>query len=111
MAARPRPDGWTGKVWALAEGVAAADAAGAEPAFWWFSDADVEHDRDTLARLVATALADERDCVSQMVALSCTTGWERLLIPAFVYFFRLLYPTAAQLRPRPAAASCCPRRC
>jgi len=94
VAARPRPDGWTGKVWALAEGVAAADAAGAEPAFWWFSDADVEHDRDPLARLVATALADERDCVSQMVALSCTTGWERLLIPAFVYFFRLLYPFA-----------------
>ena len=94
VTARPRPDGWTGKVWALAEGVAAAGEAGAQPAFWWFSDADVEHDADTLARLVATALADERDCVSQMVALSCVTGWERLLIPAFVYFFRLLYPFA-----------------
>jgi len=94
VAARPRPEGWTGKVWALAEGVAAAGAAGAEPAYWWFSDADVEHDPDTLARLVATALVDERDCVSQMVALSCASGWERLLIPAFVYFFRLLYPFA-----------------
>ncbi|MDB5027746.1 MAG: hopene-associated glycosyltransferase HpnB, partial [Candidatus Eremiobacteraeota bacterium] len=51
----PRPEGWTGKMWALAQGVAAARAGGARPAYWWFSDADVEHDRDTLARLVATA--------------------------------------------------------
>jgi hopene-associated glycosyltransferase HpnB len=89
-----RPSGWTGKVWALAQGIAAARAAGARPEYWWFSDADVEHDPDTLARLVATARSLDRDCVSQMVALHCATGWERLLIPAFVYFFRLLYPFA-----------------
>ncbi|HEX3465209.1 MAG TPA: glycosyltransferase [Candidatus Elarobacter sp.] len=92
--ARPRPDGWTGKMWALAEGVAAAHAAGAQPAFWWFSDADVEHDRDTLSRLVATAVRDDRALVSQMVALHCASAWERLLIPAFVFFFRMLYPFA-----------------
>ncbi|HEX3549467.1 MAG TPA: glycosyltransferase [Candidatus Elarobacter sp.] len=94
IAARPRPAGWTGKVWALAEGVAAARAAGARPAFWWFSDADVEHDASTLARLVATAHAERRALVSQMVALHCATPAERLLIPAFVFFFRMLYPFA-----------------
>jgi hopene-associated glycosyltransferase HpnB len=92
--ARPRPEGWTGKVWALAEGVAAARAGGTQPAYWWFTDADVEHDPDTLARLVATALADDRALVSQMVALHCASPAERLLIPAFVFFFRMLYPFA-----------------
>jgi hopene-associated glycosyltransferase HpnB len=91
---RPRPDGWTGKVWALAEGVAAARATGPAPAYWWFTDADVEHDPDTLARLVATAVRDDRALVSQMVALHCASPWERLLIPAFVFFFRMLYPFA-----------------
>jgi hopene-associated glycosyltransferase HpnB len=89
-----RPAGWTGKVWALAQGVAAARAAGTAPAYWWFSDADVEHDPGTLARLAATAMRDERALVSQMVALHCESAWERLLIPAFVFFFRMLYPFA-----------------
>ena len=94
VAGRARPDGWTGKVWALAEGVEAARASGAQPQYWWFSDADVEHDRETLARLVATAAHDRRALVSQMVALHCSSGWERTLIPAFVFFFRMLYPFA-----------------
>ena len=89
-----RPAGWTGKVWALAQGVSAGGEAGARPAFWWFTDADVEHDRDTLARLVATATRDDRALVSRMVALHCESAWERLLIPAFVFFFRMLYPFA-----------------
>ncbi len=92
--ARPRPEGWTGKVWALAEGVFAARTAGAKPTYWWFSDADVEHGPDTLSRLVATAERDHRALVSQMVALHCESSWERLLIPAFVFFFRMLYPFA-----------------
>ncbi|HTW85899.1 MAG TPA: glycosyltransferase [Candidatus Sulfotelmatobacter sp.] len=91
---RPRPEGWTGKVWALSEGVAAARADGTPPAYWWFSDADVEHDPRTLGRLVATARAEQRALVSQMVALHCRSGWERLLIPAFVFWFRMLYPFA-----------------
>lgn len=92
--ARPRPDGWSGKVWALREGVAAARSRGERPAYWWFTDADVEHDPGTLARLVATAGAERRALVSEMVALHCTSPAERLLIPAFEYFFRLLYPFA-----------------
>lgn len=92
--ARPRPEGWSGKVWAMAEGVDAARAAGARPAYWWFTDADVEHADDTLARLVATAQRERRDLVSLMVELHCAEPWEQLLIPAFVFFFRMLYPFA-----------------
>ncbi len=92
--ARPRPDGWTGKVWAMSEGVDAARAAGASPDYWWFTDADVEHADDVLARLVAQAVTDKRDLVSLMVELHCTTPWEKLLVPAFVFFFRMLYPFA-----------------
>jgi hopene-associated glycosyltransferase HpnB len=102
--ARPRPAGWTGKVWALAEGVEAARAAGAAPAYWWFTDADVEHADDTLARLVATAQRERRDLVSLMVELHCAQPWEQLLIPAFVFFFRLLYPFAWVNDPRRATA-------
>lgn len=102
--ARPRPAGWSGKVWALAEGVEAARAAGARPVYWWFTDADVEHAGDTLARLVATARAERRDLVSLMVELHCGSAWERLLIPAFVFFFRLLYPFAWVNDPRSATA-------
>jgi hopene-associated glycosyltransferase HpnB len=102
---RDRPEGWTGKVWAMAQGVAAVRAAGAEPAYWWFTDADVEHDRDTLERLLATALHDDRALVSQMVALHCASPVERLLIPAFVFFFRMLYPFAWVNDDRNATAS------
>jgi hopene-associated glycosyltransferase HpnB len=98
--AAPRPAGWSGKVWAMSEGIAAARAAGAAPAYWWFTDADVEHADDTLARLVATARARQRDLVSLMVELHCGSAWERLLIPAFVFFFRMLYPFAWVNDPR-----------
>jgi hopene-associated glycosyltransferase HpnB len=93
-AARTRPPGWSGKVWAMSEGIDAAIAAGAAPEYWWFTDADVEHADDTLARLIAQATSGRRDLVSLMVALHCTTPWEQLLIPAFVFFFRMLYPFA-----------------
>jgi hopene-associated glycosyltransferase HpnB len=92
--ARVRPDGWSGKVWAMSEGIAAARADGAKPVFWWFTDADVEHADDTLARLVTTARVEQRDLVSLMVELHCAEPWEQLLIPAFVFFFRMLYPFA-----------------
>jgi hopene-associated glycosyltransferase HpnB len=102
--AAPRPEGWSGKVWAMAEGVAAARRAGARPAYWWFTDADIEHADDTLARLVATAQRERRDLVSLMVELHCAEPWERLLIPAFVFFFRMLYPFAWVNDPQRATA-------
>jgi hopene-associated glycosyltransferase HpnB len=105
-----RPAGWTGKMWALEQGVRAARAAGAAPRYWWFTDADVEHAPETLARLVATAEAERRDLVSLMVALHCESVVERLLIPAFVFFFAKLYPftwVADPENPTAAAAGGC----
>ncbi len=105
--ARALPAGWSGKLWALAEGVRhiAARDQGAE--FLWLSDADIAHEPDNLRRLVAKAVAEQRDLVSLMVALSCRGAWERLLIPPFVYFFQMLYPFpwANDPRRRTAAAA------
>jgi hopene-associated glycosyltransferase HpnB len=87
------PEGWAGKVWAQAQGVDAADAAGtAPPDYLWLTDADVEHAPGTLTALVGAAEAGRRDLVSQMALLRAETGWERAVIPAFVYLFAMLYP-------------------
>jgi len=84
------PEGWTGKVWAMNEGVRAA--AGKEPDFFWFTDADIEHAPDTLRRLISRAETDSLDLASLMVLLQARTFPERLLIPPFLYFFLMLYP-------------------
>ncbi len=88
----PLPSGWTGKLWALSQGVAAA--AQLSPDYLLFTDADVHHGPESVASLVATAEAHERDLVSHMVMLSTATSAERLLIPAFVFFFFKLFPPA-----------------
>ncbi len=90
----PRPAGWAGKPWAMAAGVAAVRKSGPAPDYWLFTDADIAHDPEIVAALVATARAERRDLVSLMVALNCTSPWERLLIPAFVFFFAKLFPFA-----------------
>ena len=82
--------GWTGKLWALNEGVQVA--SGDKPDFLWFTDADIEHAPDTLHRLVFRAEKDALDLVSLMVLLQAKTFPERLLIPPFLYFFLMLYP-------------------
>ncbi len=87
-----RPEGWAGKVWALREGVAAALAERGAPDYWVFTDADIAHDAESIASLVATAVDERRDLVSVMAQLRCSTPWERLLIPAFIFFFRKLFP-------------------
>jgi hopene-associated glycosyltransferase HpnB len=86
------PSGWTGKLWALSQGVAAAAARGAD--YLLFSDADTCHGPASIASLVAEAEACDRDLVSHMVKLSTATSAERLLVPAFVFFFFKLYPPA-----------------
>jgi hopene-associated glycosyltransferase HpnB len=89
LAAPPLPAGWAGKVWAQAEGVRAALARGAD---WiWLTDADIRHEPWVLERLLATAARDGRDLVSVMARLRCATLVEKLLIPAFTYFFATLY--------------------
>lgn len=87
-----RPQGWAGKVWAMASALAAARAVGAAPTYWLFTDADIAHHPNAVADLVATAQADRRDLVSLMVRLTAQTPWEKLLVPAFVFFFAKLYP-------------------
>ncbi len=104
IAAPPLEAGWTGKLWALNAGLA---RVGELPEFVWFTDADVVHPPGTLSQLVAKAEVDQRDLVSLMVKLHCISFWERLLIPAFVFFFQMLYPFPAvnKDRARMAAAA------
>ncbi len=92
VAGAPLPSGWTGKVWAMEQGVAHADiwAAGAE--YVLFTDADIRHAPGQVRALVARAEARRLDLASLMVRLHCATLPERALIPAFVHFFRMLYP-------------------
>lgn len=89
------PTGWAGKPWAMAQGTKAAAAAAPKAAFLLYSDADIVHAPGTVTALVAKAEFERRDLVSLMVRLNCTSFWERRLIPAFVFFFRMLYPFAA----------------
>jgi hopene-associated glycosyltransferase HpnB len=99
----PPPDGWAGKVWAMATGVAAAG----ECDYLLFTDADIAFALGALTRLVRAAVADDRALVSQMALLRAETAWERWIVPAFVYFFAKLYPfrRVGQPRSRTAAAA------
>jgi hopene-associated glycosyltransferase HpnB len=100
--AAPLLEGWTGKLWALHEGVSHADAA--MPAYYWFTDADIVHAPDTLQRLVARAERDQLDLTSLMVRLQAKTLPERALIPAFLFFFLKLYPPRWIADPRARTA-------
>ncbi len=88
--ATPLAPGWTGKLWALNEGIELA--ASQLPEFLWFTDADIEHAPDTLRRLVSRAETESLDLASLMVLLQAKTIPEHLLIPPFLYFFLMLYP-------------------
>ncbi len=126
-AASELPPGWTGKLWALHEGAAAAaspvvqtplssraergicfsppaDEHAAAAAYFWFTDADIVHAPDTLRRLVARAEQNKLDLVSLMVLLQARTFPERALIPAFLYFFLQLYPPSWIADPRARTA-------
>ena len=92
LAAEPLPAGWTGKLWAMEQGVRYLQTQTPQPDYVLFTDADIAHDSSNLSRLVAKAQEDDRDLVSLMVLLRCDSLWEKLLIPAFVFFFQKLYP-------------------
>ncbi len=98
--AAPRPAGWAGKLWAVQQGVAATDAE-----FLLLTDADIVHDPAHVATLMAQAERSGADMVSEMVALNCTSAAERALIPAFVFFFQLLYPFARVNDPQSRVAA------
>ena len=122
----PPPPGWAGKPWAMAQGLDAARAARVsgdsgdsgpvrpestesadDAGYVLFTDADIAWGPGTLSALVAAAEAGRRDLTSQMVLLRTETRWEKMIIPAFVYFFAQLYPFRWVNRPggRTAAAA------
>ena len=84
------PPGWSGKLWAVEQGINSASLFA--PDYFLLTDADIEHDPGNLRRLVAKAVQEDLDLVSVMVRLRCESFWEKLLIPAFVFFFQKLYP-------------------
>ena len=104
----PLPSGWTGKLWALDHGLRYAQQF--EPDYFLFTDADIVHAPDNVRALVARAESDSLDMASLMVQLHCRSLAERVLIPAFVYFFFQLYPPrwiADQWRSTAGAAGGC----
>jgi hopene-associated glycosyltransferase HpnB len=132
VSGRPRPDGWAGKVWAMAQGLAAAvdtgratrtgssagtgpaslaavgpktGAATAAPAYVLFTDADIVWAPTALRDLVRAAEDDDRALVSQMALLRAETAWERVIVPAFVYFFAQLYPFKKVNNPKSRTAA------
>jgi hopene-associated glycosyltransferase HpnB len=105
VTARPTPAGWAGKVWAMAAGVAAAAAPGADPDYLLFTDADIAYAPGTVARLARAAVGGDYAMVSQMALLRTGNRPEKLLVPAFVYFFAQLYPFGRVSRPRSRTAA------
>jgi hopene-associated glycosyltransferase HpnB len=103
IASGPTPAGWAGKVHAMAQGLRAAGNCD----YVLFTDADIGYAPDALAALVRGAVADDRVLVSQMALLRAEARWERVIVPAFVYFFAQLYPFRRVNRPsaRTAAAA------
>ena len=98
----PPAPGWTGKLWAMSQGIAAA--ASRDPDFLLLTDADIEYAPGDVAALTDKAEAEHLDLVSLMVRLAMATFAERCLIPAFVFFFLKLYPPAWIASPRSSIA-------
>lgn len=90
VAAKELQSGWTGKLWALQQGVQEATTHSVE--FFWFTDADIVHAPDALQRLVSRTERQKLDLTSLMVLLQAKSLAERLLMPAFLYFFLKLSP-------------------
>ena len=102
VSARATPAAWAGKVWAMAEGAQVVDA---DTDYILFTDADIAYAPGTLTRLAVAAADTDYALVSQMALLRTGNGPERLLIPAFVYFFAQLYPFPRVSRPRSRTAA------
>ena len=86
------PAGWKGKLWAIAQGIDYISTQDIQPDYLLLTDGDIQHDQDNLEKLVNFAEIKQLDLVSLMVLLRCQSFWEKLLIPAFVFFFEKLYP-------------------
>jgi hopene-associated glycosyltransferase HpnB len=98
------PPGWTGKVWATNEALAAVEDR--TPEYFWLADADIEQAPDTLRRLVCRAEKDALDLASLMALLPVKALPEKLLVPPYLYFFLMIYPPSWVADPRvPTAAA------
>jgi len=102
---RALPAGWTGKLWAQQQGVEAAEAASHSPAYLLFTDADIVYAPDALKVLVARAQSGGYVLTSLMAKLRCESLAERVFIPAFIFFFQMLYPFSWANNPRRATAA------
>jgi hopene-associated glycosyltransferase HpnB len=97
------PQGWTGKLWAMKQGVERASID--KPTYLLFTDADIVYDRSAVTRLVSQAQANGLALNSLMVALRCESFAERAFVPAFIFFFQMLYPFAWVNSPDRATAA------
>ncbi|KOP26572.1 glycosyl transferase family 2 [Hapalosiphon sp. MRB220] len=98
------PPDWSGKLWAMEQGINKAIAT-LEPDYLLLTDADIEHDLANLHQLVTKAEQEDLELVSLMVRLRCENFWEKLLIPAFVFFFQKLYPFRWVNNPKKSTAA------
>jgi hopene-associated glycosyltransferase HpnB len=105
ISGRSLPAGWTGKLWAQSQGVEAAEAAAEPPDYILFTDADIVYVPDELRKLVARARAGGTVLTSLMAKLRCESFAERMFVPAFIFFFQMLYPFAWANDPRRGTAA------
>ncbi len=99
------PPGWTGKMWAQSHGVATAKTLYPDAELLLLTDADIRHGKGELRRMVSRLIADRLDMASLMVRLMAEGFWERAIVPAFVFFFRMLYPFSWVSDPRSSTAA------
>ncbi|MCC7348064.1 MAG: glycosyltransferase [Variibacter sp.] len=102
---RPLPAGWTGKLWAVKQGIEAAEQSPVRPDYLLLTDADIVHEPDSLRWLVSFSQAGGQVLTSFMAKLRCESLAERIHIPAFIFFFEMLYPFAWVARRDKATAA------
>ncbi|MCX8666299.1 glycosyltransferase [Acetobacteraceae bacterium B3987] len=100
LSGKPHPEGWSGKLWAVRQGQEEALRRLPQEGYVLLTDADIVHQEDHVSALVERAQSDKFDMVSEMVMLNCASFWEKALVPAFVYFFAMLYPFRKVADPR-----------
>jgi hopene-associated glycosyltransferase HpnB len=94
ISGEPLPSGWSGKLWAMEQGIQYVQKPAKLPDYFLFTDADIKHHQTNLKELAAKAVSENLDLTSLMVRLRCESFWEKFLIPPFVFFFQKLYPFA-----------------
>jgi hopene-associated glycosyltransferase HpnB len=94
LSGQPLPQGWTGKLWAVKQGLSQVEERATQPDYVLLTDADIVYSGDVLMRLVARAQNEQLAMTSIMAKLRCESFAEKYLIPAFIFFFEMLYPFA-----------------